>query len=47
MAVFESNHRIDADFYKPDYFIDFSKGVWRPIKEFLSICQYGISQAMT
>ncbi len=47
LSELEGAKRIDADFYKPDYFIDFSKGVWRPIKEFLSICQYGISQAMT
>jgi len=40
-------HRLDAEFYQPKYFIDFSKGSWKPIKEFLDICQYGISQAMT
>jgi restriction endonuclease S subunit len=39
--------RIDADFYKPEYHIDFTKGDWQPIKKFLSDCQYGISQAMT
>lgn len=39
--------RIDADFYKPEYYIDFTKGNWQPIKKFLSDCQYGISQAMT
>lgn len=39
--------RIDADFYKPEYRIDFTKGDWQPIKKFLSDCQYGISQAMT
>ncbi len=39
-------HRLDAEFYKSQYFIDFSKGNWKPIKNFLDICQYGISQAM-
>lgn len=39
-------HRLDAKFYQPQYFIDFSKGDWEPIKRFLDICQYGISQAM-
>jgi len=39
-------HRLDAEFYQPQYFIDFSKGRWKPIKKFLDICQYGISQAM-
>jgi restriction endonuclease S subunit len=38
--------RLDAEFYRPKYFIDFSKGNWEPIKRFLDICQYGISQAM-
>ncbi|SFV36101.1 restriction endonuclease subunit S [Thermoflavifilum thermophilum] len=47
LSELEGAKRIEADFYKPDYFIDFSKGFWRPIKEFLNICQYGISQAMT
>jgi len=41
-----SHHRLDAEFYQPQYFIDFSKGNWEPIKKFLDICQYGISQAM-
>ena len=41
-----NNHRLDAEFYQPQYFIDFSKGRWEPIKKFLDICQYGISQAM-
>jgi len=39
-------HRLDAEFYQPQYFIDFSKGQWEPIKKFLDVCQYGISQAM-
>lgn len=43
----ENHHRLDAEFYQPQYFIDFSKGNWQPIKKFLDICQYGISQAMT
>ena len=42
----EKHHRLDAEFYQPQYFIDFSKGRWEPIKKFLDICQYGISQAM-
>ena len=41
-----SYHRLDAEFYQPQYFIDFSRGKWEPIKKFLDICQYGISQAM-
>jgi restriction endonuclease S subunit len=41
------HHRLDAEFYQPQYFINFSKGNWKPIKKFLDICQYGISQAMT
>ncbi len=40
-------HRLDAKFYQSQYFIDFSKGNWKPIKKFLDICQYGISHAMT
>jgi len=40
------HQRLDAEFYQPQYFIDFSKGDWEPIREFLEICQYGISQAM-
>ena len=42
----ENQHRLDAEFYQPQYFIDFSKGNWKPIRKFLDICQYGISQAM-
>lgn len=38
--------RLDAEYYQPEYFIDFSKGNWRPIGKLLEICQYGISQAM-
>lgn len=40
------NHRLDAEFYQPEYFIDFSKGRWEPLKKFLELCQYGISKAM-
>lgn len=42
-----NHHRLDAEFYQPQYFIDFSKGKWESIKRFLDVCQYGISQAMT
>jgi restriction endonuclease S subunit len=42
-----NHHRLDAEFYQPQYVIDFSKGNWKPIKTFLDTCQYGISQAMT
>ena len=42
----EGAHRIDAEYYQPEYFIDFSKGKWLPIKSVISKCQYGISQAM-
>lgn len=47
LSELEGNHRLDAEFYQPRYLIDFSKGNWQPIKKFLAICQYGISQAMT
>lgn len=40
------HHRVDAEFFQPQYFIDFSKGNWQSIKKFLDTCQYGISQAM-
>ena len=42
----EGAHRLDAEYYQPEYFIDFNKGLWRPIGEVLELCQYGISQAM-
>ncbi|OGL39250.1 MAG: hypothetical protein A2043_02005 [Candidatus Schekmanbacteria bacterium GWA2_38_9] len=42
----ESANRLDAEYYQPEYFIDYSKGNWKPIGSFLEICQYGISQAM-
>src|SRR3989344_4019647 len=38
--------RLDAEYYQPEYFIDFTKGDWRPIGEMLELCQYGLSQAM-
>lgn len=43
----EGSHRMDAEYYQPEYFIDFSKGTWLPIRNIISQCQYGISQAMT
>lgn len=43
----EGANRIDAEYYQPEYFIDFSKGNWQSIGEVLELCQYGISQAMT
>lgn len=42
----EGAQRIDAEFYQPEYFIDFSKGKWGSIGKFLDTCQYGISQSM-
>ncbi len=42
----EGPHRMDAEYYQPEYFIDFSKGKWKPIGNFVGICQYGISQSM-
>jgi restriction endonuclease S subunit len=42
-----NHHRLDAEFYQPEYTVDFSKGDWKPLRGFLDICQYGISQAMT
>ncbi|MBI2610080.1 restriction endonuclease subunit S [Candidatus Giovannonibacteria bacterium] len=54
MAVFsviqksqlEGAHRLDAEYYQREYFIDFTKGNWVPIGEVLELCQYGLSQAM-
>jgi len=42
----EGVHRLDAEYYQPEYFIDFSKGKWKSIGEILELCQYGISQSM-
>jgi type I restriction enzyme S subunit len=42
----EGATRLDAEYYQSEYFIDYSKGDWKPINSFLEICQYGISQAM-
>lgn len=42
----EGANRLDAEYYQPEYFIDFSKGNWKPIGKFLSVCQYGLSKAM-
>lgn len=39
--------RLDAEFYQPQYLIDFSIGNWQSISNFLDLSQYGISQAMT
>ena len=42
----EGAKRLDAEYYQPEYFIDFSKGKWQPIGDFFEMCQYGISRAM-
>ena len=42
----EGSKRLDAEYYQPEYFIDFSKGDWQPIGEHLEKCQYGLSLAM-
>lgn len=42
----EGAHRMDAEYFQPEYFIDFTKGEWLLIGDVLSLCQYGISQAM-
>jgi len=42
----EGATRLDAEYYQPEYFIDFTKGKWQPIGDFLEVCQYGISQSM-
>ena len=47
LSSLESNHRLDAKFYQPEYSIDFTKGKWQPIGTFLDTCQYGLSRAMT
>lgn len=42
----EGAHRLDAEYYQPEYFIDFTKGKWQPVGEALELCQYGISKDM-
>lgn len=42
----EGAHRLDAEYYQSEYFIDFTKGKWQLIGRVLELCQYGISQAM-
>ncbi|NQU77715.1 restriction endonuclease subunit S [Candidatus Falkowbacteria bacterium] len=42
----EGAHRLDAEYYQPEYFIDFSKGNWESIGDCVSLCQYGLSKAM-
>ena len=42
----EGAKRLDAEYYQHEYFIDFTKGDWRPIGDFLEQCQYGLSYAM-
>lgn len=54
MAVFsiikksqlEGALRLDAEYYQPEYSIDFSKGDWEYLGDIFEICQYGISKAM-
>lgn len=46
LSQLEGAHRLDSEYYQPEYFIDFSKGSWVPIGETLDICQYGLSLAM-
>ena len=38
--------RLDAEYYQPEYFIDFSKGNWVSLGDCLEKCQYGLSLAM-
>ncbi|MCX6764013.1 MAG: restriction endonuclease subunit S [Candidatus Moranbacteria bacterium] len=45
-SQFEGSTRIDAEYYQPEYFIDFAKGNWKFIGEVLKKCQYGLSLAM-
>ena len=35
---------MDAEFYNPDVFVDFSKGNWRRVAEVLDFVQYGTSE---
>lgn len=42
----EGATRMDAEYYQPEYFIDFNKGLWKPIGSILKKCQYGLSLAM-
>lgn len=42
----EGATRLDAEYYQPEYFIDFTKGDWRPVSDILKKCQYGLSLAM-
>lgn len=42
----EGAMRLDAEYYQPEYFIDFTKGKWDSIGNILTKCQYGLSLAM-
>lgn len=42
----EGATRLDAEYYQPEFFIDFTKGDWRPVSNILKKCQYGLSLAM-
>lgn len=42
----EGATRLDAEYYQPEFFIDFAKGSWKPIGNILKKCQYGLSLAM-
>lgn len=42
----EGAKRLDAEYYQPEYFIDFTKGNWKSIGEVVKKCQYGLSLAM-
>ncbi|MFA4817805.1 MAG: restriction endonuclease subunit S [Parcubacteria group bacterium] len=42
----EGAMRIDAEYYQPEFFIDFTKGKWKSIGDVLKKCQYGLSLAM-
>lgn len=38
--------RIDSQFYRPDFLIDFTHGTWLKIRDILKKCEYGLSLAM-
>jgi len=42
----EGSLRLDAEYYQPEYFIDFTKGIWISVDDCLGKCQYGLSLQM-
>jgi type I restriction enzyme S subunit len=42
----EGAFRLDAEYYQPEYFINFTRGDWASMGDCLEKCQYGLSLAM-